>query len=158
MRAPGRATKMDRLNFHPCFATADSENGKFAATERPGARCGRVLVVDDDLQVCRLIARLLEPEHEVVTVVSAAQALDLIRGGERFDIVLCDLVMPQMTGMDLHAELTRTVPGMAEKMVFMTGGVFDDRASEFLDNIPNAQVLKPFCRKTLRQLIQDRIR
>jgi hypothetical protein len=63
-----------------------------------------------------------------------------------------------MSGMDLHAELTRTVPGMAEKMVFMTGGVFDDKASEFLDRIPNAQVLKPFCRTALRQLIQDRIR
>jgi CheY-like chemotaxis protein len=154
--APERTTKMDPLNFHPCFATADSE--EFGSAGRAGARRGRVLVVDDDLQVCRLIARLLEPEHEVVTVVSAAQALDLIRGGERFDIVLCDLVMPQMTGMDLHAELTRAVPGMAEKMVFMTGGAFDDKASDFLDSVPNAQVLKPFCRTTLRQLVQDRIR
>jgi CheY-like chemotaxis protein len=149
---------MDPLNFHPCFATADSENGRLASTKRLGARRGRVLVVDDDLQVCRLIARLLEAEHEVVTAVSAAQALELIRGGERFDLVLCDLVMPQMSGMDLHAELTRAAPGMAEKMVFMTGGVFDDKASEFLDSVPNAQVLKPFCRTALRQLIQDRIR
>jgi CheY-like chemotaxis protein len=115
-------------------------------------------VIDDDLQVCTVIGRILGQEHEVVAVLSAAQALELIRAGDRFDVVLCDLLMPQMTGMDLHAELTRTAPHLADRMVFMTGGVLDDRVSNFLDSIANAQLVKPFCRTALRQLIQDRLR
>src|SRR5689334_17209072 len=73
----------------------------------PPLRRGRVLMVDDDTSVCKAIARLLSDQHDVTAVSSAELALDQIRDGTRFDVILCDLHMPQMTGMDLYGALTR---------------------------------------------------
>jgi len=63
-------------------------------------------------------------------------------------------MMPEMTGMDLHAELLRREPALAERLVFMTGGAFTPAAREFLDRVPNARVEKPFDVQDLRALIQ----
>jgi CheY-like chemotaxis protein len=125
--------------------------------ENPDTRRGHVLVIDDEASLCTVIRRTLGPEHEVVTVNSARQALELFGGGERFDIVLCDLMMPQMTGMELHAELMRMVPDQARKMIFMTGGAFSEEAARFLTKVPNATVAKPFKTTALRELVRNRL-
>ena len=62
--------------------------------------------------------------------------------------------MPEMTGMDLHAELLRTHPEVAKGMVFFSGGAFTDAAREFLRRVPNPQIEKPFDPQQLRQLIR----
>jgi CheY-like chemotaxis protein len=67
---------------------------------------------------------------------------------------MCDLMMPEMTGMDLHAELSSRDPALAERLVFMTGGAFTPAAREFLDRVVNARVEKPFDVPSLRTLIQ----
>jgi CheY-like chemotaxis protein len=121
------------------------------------ARRGRVLVIDDEPQLCTVLRRTLGAEHEVVTVTSARQALELFSGGEQFDIVLCDLMMPQMTGMELHAELMRLVPDQADRMIFMTGGAFSEEAAGFLNQVPNATVEKPFKTTALQLLVRDRM-
>jgi CheY-like chemotaxis protein len=125
--------------------------------ENSDARRGHVLVIDDEASLCTVIRRTLGSEHEVVTVTSARQALELFGGGERFDIVLCDLMMPQMTGMELHAELMRLVPDQAQKMIFMTGGAFSEEAAQFLTKVPNATVEKPFKTTALRELVRNQI-
>jgi CheY-like chemotaxis protein len=94
--------------------------------------------------VVKAAARTLRRDHEVVTLGAAAAALEQIRRGERFDVVLCDLMMPQMTGMELHEALIALDPALAHRMVFITGGAFTERASEFLRTVPNACVEKPF--------------
>ena len=71
--------------------------------------------------------RVLRSEHEVV-VLTGAQERDRIARGERFDVILCDLMMPVMTGMDLHAALMALAPDQAERMVLLTGGVFTPTA------------------------------
>jgi len=118
----------------------------------PGRR-GRILVVDDEPMMGTVIGRILSAEHEVLAVTSARDALGRISKGERFDVILCDLMMPDVTGMDLHAELERLVPEQAERMVFMTGGAFTVRAREFLDKAPNPRVEKPFDSGSLRSLV-----
>ena len=127
--------------------------------ENPDARRGHVLVIDDEASLCTVIRRTLGSEHEVVTVTSARQALELFGGGERFDIVLCDLMMPQMSGMELHAELMRLVPDQAHKMIFMTGGAFTTSGREFLAQVPNRCIEKPFRSDelfaTLGELVAD---
>jgi CheY-like chemotaxis protein len=123
--------------------------------ETPDALRGRVLIVDDEPQLCTVIRRTLGSEHEVITVTSARQALELFNDGERFDIILCDLMMPQMTGMELHAELTRLVPDQVDKMIFMTGGAFSEEAASFLRNIANPTVEKPFKTTALRLLVRN---
>ncbi len=73
-------------------------------------REGRILVVDDDPLVGTTLRRVLEREHEVTVVESGREALTLIGAGERYDVILCDVMMPQMTGIELYAEVGRSAP------------------------------------------------
>lgn len=124
----------------------------------PSARRGRILVIDDEPLVARSLGRVLEPEHDVTIVLSAGDAHRRVTAGERFDVILCDLMMPQMTGMDLHEELLRSVPEQAAQMVFLTGGAFTSRARAFLDGVPNQRLPKPFDMQQVRSIVNDRVR
>ena len=108
------------------------------------AHRARVLVVDDELAIGRALSRSLGRHHEVVFLTSSREALTRITAGERFDVIFSDLMMPDVTGMDLYEELLRIAPDQAKRMVFVTGGAFTERACEFLDAVPNARVDKPF--------------
>ncbi len=115
---------------------------------------GRILVVDDEALVGRAVKRILVPQHDVVTHTSASAALqDLAAGSAGFDLVLCDLMMPDMTGMELHAKLSEIAPALAERIVFLTGGAFTSGAREFLARVPNARIEKPFEPDALRALV-----
>jgi CheY-like chemotaxis protein len=147
--------------FRIALPPARAEVPEEAPSEPPGMgarRRGRILVVDDEPTLARAIQRTLSAEHDVVALGSAEEALDRIRAGERFDVILCDLMMPQMTGMDLHAELSRVAREQAGQMIFVTGGAFTPRARAFLDETPNQRIEKPFHPLHLRALINDRIR
>jgi signal transduction histidine kinase len=121
----------------------------------PPSRRGHVLVVDDDPIVASAVTRTLEREHDVVALQAAAEALRRIVAGERFDVILCDLMMPDVTGMDLHDRLREVAPDQAQRMVFLTGGVFTPHGRAFLDRVPNAYVEKPFRSEQLRALVAD---
>ena len=125
---------------------------------RSAGRRGRVLVIDDELYVANALVRTLAREHDVALFVRAADALARIQDGERYDVILCDLMMPEMTGMDLHEELMRIVPAQAERMIFMTGGAFTPSGRTFLDTVPNQRIEKPFDPQHLAALIHDRLR
>jgi signal transduction histidine kinase len=114
----------------------------------------RVLAIDDDELILSTLSRVLRKECDVVTVTSAREALERV-GADTFDVILCDLMMPQMTGMELHAVLMSAAPREAEKMIFLTGGTFTPRAQNFLDSVPNLRLEKPFDPKQLRAIIQD---
>jgi CheY-like chemotaxis protein len=118
-------------------------------------RQARVLVVDDDKCLLDAITIVLRRDHDVTAVGSAQSALELLAGGEVFDVILCDLMMPQMTGMEFHAELLRRDPVHAARMVFMTAGAFTAHASQFLDDVANRRVDKPFNTASLRSLINE---
>jgi CheY-like chemotaxis protein len=118
---------------------------------RPPRR--RVLVVDDERLVGEAIARVLAEENEVDVVTDARQALSRIASGERYDVLLCDLMMPVMTGMDLYAEVVRTSPKLAGRVVFMTGGAFTPRAHAFLESVANPWLEKPLDTGRLRSVI-----
>jgi len=107
-------------------------------------RRGRVLVVDDEPMIGRAVQLMLEEVHDVIPLVSAREALDRITRGEHFDAIVCDLMMPEMTGMDLYGELARRWPEIARRIVFLTGGAFTPRARTFLETVPNARLEKPF--------------
>jgi len=113
----------------------------------------RVLVVDDEPNVTAALQRTLM-EHEVVTVNRAQDALALLHDGRRFDVILCDVMMPEMTGMELHAELMNKLPQEASKLVFMTGGAFSATATSFLAEVPNAKLAKPLDFILLQSLVE----
>ena len=123
-------------------------------------RRGRILVVDDDALVLRLVERSLSEEHDVVTVAvtSAATALVLCTGGAKFDLILCDLIMPDMTGMDLHREIARVAPELLDRMVFLTGGAFTTRARQFLSELAGEHIEKPFDLASLRKLVRRHVK
>jgi PAS domain S-box-containing protein len=120
----------------------------------PASRRGRVLVVDDEPAVASAIRRTLAPHHDVVVRGSAEEVLDVIGRGERFDAILCDLMMPGMTGMDLHDALARVAPDQASRIVVLTGGAFTPRAREFLDRVALPCCEKPFDTETLRATVR----
>jgi CheY-like chemotaxis protein len=86
-------------------------------------------------------------------VTAASEALARIARGDRFDVILCDLMMPQMTGMDFYEALTRAAPEQVMRLVFMTGGAFTPASREFLDRVPNARIEKPFEVQNLRLMV-----
>ncbi len=104
----------------------------------------RVLVVDDEVGIGVTLRLLLGEAHDVVALTSGRAALEALRGGQRFDAILCDLMMPTFSGIDLYGALRELAPEQASRMVFMTGGVFTANARAFLDAVPNAVLEKPF--------------
>jgi CheY-like chemotaxis protein len=88
-------------------------------------------------------------------VTRASDALARIRAGESFQLILCDVMMPEMTGMDFHAELGKTHRAVADKVVFMSGGAFTASARWFLESIPNRRLDKPIDIGRLRRLVEE---
>jgi PAS domain S-box-containing protein len=123
--------------------------------ETPGVPRARVLVIDDEPLVRRAIARSLEHDHDVVSVETAAEALTRLEGGEWFDLILCDLMMPEMTGMEMAARLQRSLPAVAARMVFLSGGAFTPEAAEFLRSVGTRFVEKPFLPDELSRRVNE---
>ena len=65
--------------------------------------------------------------------IAPPEGLERITGGQEFNVILCDLMMPVMTGADFHRELSVRAPEQACRIVFLTGGAFTVNAREFLD-------------------------
>jgi CheY-like chemotaxis protein len=134
---------------------AEMAPAAIAPSEIPmSARRGRILVIDDEPMVGAAVRRMLASKHDVVATTSAREAINRIVRGERFDVILCDLMMPEVTGMDLHAELLHVARDQAERMVFMTGGAFTSKAREFLDSVTNTRIEKPFEIADIAAIIQ----
>jgi PAS domain S-box-containing protein len=130
----------------------ESERALDLPHDEAPARQLRVLVVDDERELCESIQRLLA-DHHVDAVSGAEQALALLAADTSYDVVLCDLLMPAMTGMDLHARLAASAPEIARRMVFMTGGPFAPGARDFLARVPNPRIEKPFTAGDLAALL-----
>jgi two-component system, cell cycle sensor histidine kinase and response regulator CckA len=117
-----------------------------------GAR-GRVLVVDDEPRVLTVLSRMIGAAHDVVSVGSAQAALDQLACDLPFDVVLCDLLMPEMSGIDLYRILEQQAPELARRVVFLSGGSNTTLAGDFLQEVPNQVLLKPPARLDLLRAI-----
>ncbi|MBI2896425.1 MAG: response regulator [Deltaproteobacteria bacterium] len=153
---PGKGTTF-RVTLPPAAAESLSPPPPIAASAL-AARRGRILVVDDEPMICRMVQRVLGRDHDVLSELDAGEALARIRAGERFDVILCDIMMPVVTGLELHAELLRSQPDQAERIVFLTGGAFTPSARAFLDEVPNLRIEKPFEPSALRSIVNSRVR
>jgi signal transduction histidine kinase/CheY-like chemotaxis protein len=146
--------------FRVTLPIMEAEGSTEAAgpTSNEAVRGGRVLVIDDEPALGRAVRRCLMADHQVVVVTSAREAHTRLTAGERFDVIICDLIMPGMSGMELHAELERTDPVMAARMLFITGGAALPEAQEFLARVPNPRVDKPFESKNLAAIVARLLR
>jgi DNA-binding NtrC family response regulator len=148
-----------RVTLRAAAAPASPSQGVRPVQEQQqeGARVrGRIMIVDDDVMVSAAVRRTLAREHDVEVVTGSRHALELLLGpkGREVDVILCDLMMPDLTGMDLHTELEKRVPEVARRMVFVTGGAFTPAARAFMDRVENARVDKPFDPQKLREQVR----
>jgi CheY-like chemotaxis protein len=116
---------------------------------------GRVLIIDDEPAVATSLSRVLRG-HDVSIATSGPVALEQLSEG--FDLVLCDLMMPGQSGMDLYEEVRRRHPGLEERFVFITGGTISEKSQDFIASIPNRCLRKPFEPSLLRELLRERLR
>jgi CheY-like chemotaxis protein len=140
------------LRRRPADAAGDTAA---AAADTDGAR-GRVLLVDDEPGIRSMLARILR-EHDCVTAASGVEAQRILQQDQAFDVILCDMMMPEFSGMDLHAWLAETHPALAERLVFITGGAFTPGARDYLARIDNPRIDKPFQPAEVRELVSARI-
>lgn len=117
-------------------------------------RRAKVLVVDDEPAVVMTLSRLLGEEHDVVVAADGRQALRCLEQ-QAFDVILCDLLMPVMSGIDLYEELCRRDPVQVERMAFMSGGAFTPRVALFLAQVQNPRIMKPFDLLAVRDLVES---
>ncbi|MDP1824592.1 MAG: ATP-binding protein [Archangium sp.] len=109
-----------------------------------GAQRGRVLVIDDEPLLRSALQRVLSRHHEVIAVGGGLEAMDLLATDQHFDVILCDLMMPQVSGAQFFEQLSVAHPELAPRVVFVSGGAFTDSARKFLDETPNLRLDKPF--------------
>ncbi|ATB44770.1 ATP-binding protein [Corallococcus macrosporus] len=119
----------------------------------PGRK--RVLVVDDEPLLASVLGRILGARHDVVVVHSGREALDTLARDADFDRVFCDLMMADLTGMDVYEALSSRQPELLKRFVFMTGGGFSERARVFLQTVPVPRIEKPFELGVLHALVED---
>jgi signal transduction histidine kinase len=113
-------------------------------SDRPASRRRvRVLVVDDEPAMVRAIGRCLSAHHDVCALTNGKEAVARLAAGERFDVILSDLMMPEMTGMQFYEQVSCVAPELVDRMIFMTGGAFTPSAREFLQRVPNPRIDKP---------------
>jgi PAS domain S-box-containing protein len=121
-------------------------------------KSARILIVDDEESILRYMRRFLNrANHSVVTAKNGREALDILDHDQEFDVVLCDLIMDEVSGMDLYEELKTSNPKLLNRFIFITGGAFTPRAKEFFTQIPNTKFEKPIDNSALLNAIQSLI-
>ncbi|MBK6691656.1 MAG: PAS domain S-box protein [Myxococcales bacterium] len=120
------------------------------------SRSGRILLIDDDAAVGTSLERLLGERYDIVFEQSPHRALERLCLEPVFDVVLCDMMMPEMTGIELYERARVEAPGQSERFVFITGGVHTENAREFLLRVGNPCLDKPFDRRTIEGLMVTR--
>jgi CheY-like chemotaxis protein len=155
--APGEGSRfVVRLPRHGGATEWRRKEPTPAATAAPARALGRVLVVDDEQPIRTAVTRLLRG-HEVVAVGSGEEAQALLREDRRFDVIVCDVMMPRMSGMELHMWLAAVDAEAARRVVFVTGGAFTPRSGDYLARSGLPVVEKPFDGKALRALVDEMV-
>ena len=138
----------------PSVAPAPLPAAALRAPTSPAARRARVLVVDDEAAIGKAIRRILSSEHDVTLETDARAAFQRIASAdEAYDVIFCDLMMPNMSGMDFFEQVAARSPSLAERIVFLTGGAFSPRSEEFLRVNRNRCLSKPFSREAVSSMV-----
>ncbi len=130
-----------------------------AAAQAPPAaaeprRMLRILIVDDEEALLNSFQRMLRGSHEVVIAHGGRAGLEAIKSATPpFEIIICDLSMPDIDGMHLHRYVAQSSPGLERRIIFMTGGVHAPQAIQFLQSVDNPRLQKPVSRHELDSAI-----
>ncbi len=151
---PGRGTTM-RVTLLCAPEGAAPRDASVAPLSSAASPRRRILVIDDEPAVVQLVGQALGERHDVVGTTDPHHGLERLLSDAVFDVVVCDLMMPSLTGMDLYASVAEAKPGMERRFLFATGGPTTDRARAFLATIRNARLMKPFSVSQLEAGIEE---
>lgn len=144
--------------FRVTLAAAPVEGpGESAPAPDAGPPRGRVLVIDDESMIVSFLKRAIELDHEVVGYTDPVAALAALRQGDDYDVILCDVMMPELTGTELWRVLQAERPALAARLVFITGGVYTPGLRGELDQAGLPVLEKPFEVRALLQLLRARV-
>ena len=111
----------------------------------------RVLVVDDEPEIAQLLKEMLF-DFDVCIAENGQAAIDRWTS-EDFDIMVCDLMMPKVSGMDVYQAFQNAAPGEEQQILFITGGAFTPATRAFLESLEKPCLQKPFSPHELRQMV-----
>ncbi len=137
----------------PAYEPRRSEPPPAPAKLPPSSRRARVLFVDDDEGVVRAVGDHLRQIAHVVSVTSGRAAIELLLRDQAFDLVLCDVMMPDIGGMDVYESVRRARPELGPRFAFVTGGAFTRRARGFLASVELPCLDKPLDLAALEALV-----
>lgn len=139
-------------------AAEESESQRESAPPVAAAtRAAHILIVDDEPVLLDTLKNLLNDEHVVTTAKSGHRALEVLAEDPSFDLILCDLMMDGVTGMDVYESVRRNEPGLEERIVFMTGGAYTNATRRFLAQVGNPCLDKPFGVEQVLNLVAKRL-
>jgi signal transduction histidine kinase len=124
------------------------DTGLRLATTRPSApprerRRARLLLVDDEVAVADVHAELLGEHHNVVVAHGGREACALLDEDHAFDAIICDLMMPEVDGVDVYEHARRLDPGLSQRIILCSGGLVTERSRDFAASIDNPLLYKP---------------
>jgi len=141
---PGQGTTV-RVCLPACDETVAARMPASVPSDpAPSTMSGRILLVDDDRAVASILASTLAERHQVVVAGSGREALQVLREDSEFDAVICDIMMPDVNGIEVYESLLASDPTMCERFVFATGGAFTHAAQQFLRQVGRPVLEKPF--------------
>jgi PAS domain S-box-containing protein len=126
-----------------------------AATDASRGERKRILCIDDEPDMGDTFVRMLGRQHDLTFETDATRALERLRAGERYDAIICDIMMPSMNAMEFHRALCDVAPELIERCGFVTGGTFTPAARAFVEALPRSRLLeKPFARDMMSAFVQ----
>jgi PAS domain S-box-containing protein len=128
--------------------------GKSAAREATKAK---ILVVDDEPTITQFLSRMLKDQgYEVETTDNAETALKLIQG-EKYNLILVDVRLPGMGGVELYERLDEIAESLTQRIVFITGDVLGTETKDFFSRTNAPYITKPFNIEQLKEEIKRRL-
>ena len=113
----------------------------------------RVLLIDDEPLLLKSIARMIRSDHDTVLAFGGDKALETLAEDSNYDAIICDLMMPKVDGVQIYAALEESYPKLVPKLIFLSGGVFHERMTSFLEERELTLLDKPVGRVQLLEAI-----
>ena len=118
------------------------------------ANKGQVLIIDDDAELLEVLQEIVSIKHECVGFTNAQAAIEILKDNNTFDVIICDLMMPKMSGIQFFEALRQFAPHYLSRVIFLTGGSFTEDADRFLAKPEIAFFEKPIDTKLLLKAIE----
>jgi len=118
----------------------------------------RILVVDDEPSSIKLLDRILTSEgYEIETAGTAKEALKLIAGGKRYALILLDIKMPDMSGIELYQHLEKTIFPLTKRVIFITGDILGTDTLDFFSRTGASYITKPVDIEHLKKEVKSKL-